>query len=164
MADYTGKNIFEKIGSFIPGYKGYSEKEGRRDTDKLLRLEIAKHLDYLKEIINNIIRQKLDEKKMDLINDLDRIKRNLDILANQVRYANYGESGFFDIVQVDITDLDRLYQYDLGIKEEAEQLALKINSLQGSDNLKRDCSSVINSLTALSEKMTNRDKVITEVR
>ena len=51
MADYTGKNIFEKIGAFIPGYKGYSEKEGRRDTDKLLRLEIAKQLDRLKELM-----------------------------------------------------------------------------------------------------------------
>jgi hypothetical protein len=62
MGDYTGKNVFEKIGAFIPGYKGYSEKEGRKDTDKLLRLEIAKHLDRLKEIINNIIRQQTEEK------------------------------------------------------------------------------------------------------
>ncbi len=164
MGDYTGKNIFDKIGAFIPGYKGYSDKEGRRDTDKLLRLEIAKQLDHLKEIINNIIRQQMEEKKMDFINDLDRIKRNLDIAANQVRFANYGESGFFDIVQVDTSDLDRLYRYDLGIKEETEQIELKIKSLQGSDNLKKDCSAVISLLSALSEKMTSRDKVITEVR
>jgi len=164
MSDYTGKNIFEKIGAFIPGYKGYSEKEGRRDTDKLLRLEIAKHLDRMKETMNDVIRQQTDEKKMDFINDLDRIKRNLDIAANQVRFANHGESGFFDIVQVDTTDLDKLYQYDMGIKEESEQLALKIKSLQASENLKKDCSSIISSLAALSEKMTNRDKVITEVR
>jgi hypothetical protein len=164
MADYTGKNIFEKIGSFIPGYKGYSEKEGRRDTDKLLRMEIAKQLDHLKEIINNITRQQIEEKKMDFINDLDRIKRTLDIAANQIRYANYGESGFFDIVQVDTADLDKLYQFDLGIKEEAEQLGLKIKSLQGSENLKKDCSTIISILSALSEKMTSRDKLITEVR
>lgn len=164
MADYQGKNIFEKIGAFIPGYKGYSEKEGRRDTDKLLRLEIAKHLDSMKETINDVIRQQMDEKKMDVINDLDRIKRNLDIAANQVRYANYGESGFFDVVQVDTYDLDSLYQYDLGMKEEAEQLGLKVKALQGSENLKKDCAVIISILSALSEKMTSRDKVITEVR
>lgn len=163
MGDYK-KNIFEKIGAFIPGYKGYSEKEGRRDTDKLLRLEIAKHLDHLKEIINNIVRQQTAEKKIDLINDLDRLKRNLDITANQVRYANYGESGFFDVVQIDTTDLDKLYQFDMEIKEEAEQLALTIKALQASENLKKDCSSIISGLAALSEKMSNRDKVITEVR
>src|SRR4030042_4761802 len=105
MADYIGKNIFEKIGSFIPGYKGYSEKEGRRDTDKLLRLEIAKHLDSMKTNINELIRQHTDAKQLEFITDLDRIKINLDSLANKIRYASHGEAGFFDIVQVDITDL-----------------------------------------------------------
>lgn len=163
MGEYK-KNIFEKIGTFIPGYKGYSEKEGRKDTDKLLRLEIAKQLDRLKETLNDVIRQQMDQKKMDSINDLDRLKRNLDIAANQVRYANYGESGFFDVVQVDTADLDKLYQFDLGIKEEAEQLAPKIKALLGTENIKQDCAAIISILSALSEKMTNRDKVITEVR
>lgn len=164
MSDYQGKNIFEKIGAFIPGYKGYSEKEGRKDTDKLLRQEIAKHLDRMKETINDVIRQQMDEEKIESINDLDRIKRNLDIAANQVRYANYGEAGFFDLVQVDTSDLDKLYQHDLGIKEEVEQLGFKIKALLGTENLKKDCTSIISILSALSEKMTNRDKVITEVR
>jgi len=164
MSDYTGKNIFEKIGSFIPGYKGYSEKEGRRDNDKLLRLEIARHLDRLKEDINNIICQQMDEKKMDLINNLDKIKRNLDIAANQVRYATYGESGFFDIIQVDTSDLDRLYQYDLEIKEDIEKIALKIASLQSSDNLKKDSSSIIGLLSDVGQKMANRNEVIMEVK
>jgi len=163
MADYK-KNIFEKIGAFIPGYKGYSEKEGRKDTDKLLRLEIAKHLDSMKETLNDVIRKQTDEKKMDAINDLDRIKRNLDIAANQIRYANYGESGFFDVVQVGTADLDKLYQFDLGIKEETEQLGPKTKALLGTENLKQDCAAIISILSALSEKVTNRDKVITEVR
>ena len=164
MADYTGKNIFERIGSFIPGYKGYSGKEGRRDTDKLLRMEIAKHLDSMKDIINNIIMRQTDEKKLDVINELDRIKKNLDLTANQIRYASYGESGFFDVVQVDIADLDRLYQFDLKIREETEQLAQMINTLQRSENLNKECSSIIGILSALSEKISNRDKIIMEVR
>lgn len=43
MSEYKG-NILEKIGAFIPGYKGYSVKEGGKGMDKFLRLEIAKHL------------------------------------------------------------------------------------------------------------------------
>lgn len=164
MADYTGKNIFEKIGSFIPGYKGYSEKEGRRDTDKLLRIEIARYLDSMKAVIDNVIRQQMDENKMEIINELDRIKRRLDLVANQIRYANYGESGFFDIVQVDIADLERLYQFDLWIKEEIEKLARMIDTLQESKNLNEDCSSIMDVLSALSEKIANRDKVIMEVK
>ena len=44
MAEYKGNNIFEKLGALIPGYKGYSEREGRRDTDKILRNHIAESL------------------------------------------------------------------------------------------------------------------------
>lgn len=55
MSEYKGKNILEKIGAFIPGYKGYSEKEGRKDTDKLLRLEIAKHMDHMKLAHNQVV-------------------------------------------------------------------------------------------------------------
>jgi hypothetical protein len=164
MSDYLGKNIFEKIGKFIPGYKGYSEREGRRDTDKLLRVEIAKHLDHMKETINDVIRQQMDKKDAESIKDVDRLKRNLDIVANQIRYANYGESGFFDVVQIDASDLDKLYQYDLVIKQEVEKLDIKIKALLDTENLKRESSEIIGLLSVLREKMTNRDKVITEVR
>ena len=124
MSSRTTINIFEMIGLFIPGYKGYSDRERCKDTDKLLRCEIAKHLDLLKEPLNDIIRRQLDQNKMNLVNDLDHLKRNLDIVANQIRYANHGESGFFDLVQVDISDLHRLHQLDLEIKDNAEQLVL----------------------------------------
>jgi len=164
MSDYLGKNIFEKIGKFIPGYKGYSEREGRRDTDKLLRVEIAKHLDHMKETINDVIRQQIDKKDVESIKHIDRLKRNLDIVANQVRYANYCESGFFDIVQINTSDLDKLYQYDLGIKQEVEQLEFKIKALLNTENLKGDSTAILSILSILSEKMANRDKVITEVR
>ena len=164
MAKYTGENIFEKIGSFIPGYKGYSEKEGRRDTDKLLRLEIAKHLDSMKTNINDLIRQHTEAKQLEFITELDRIKINLDSLANQIRYASHGEAGFFDIVQVDAKDLDRLYQFDLKIKEETEQLVNMINALFDTQHLKKNCFLIINALSTIGDKISNRDKVIMEVR
>lgn len=158
------KNIFEKIGAFVPGYKGYAEKEGRRDCDKLLRMEIAKTLDQIKEIINEVILQQMNEKNLLAVNDLDKIKKKLDISANQIRFANYGESGFFDIVQVDIPILDKLYQYDLAIKEEIQKIKQKIKSLQDSEDLKKECTQLIKLLSSLSAKMENRDEVITEVR
>jgi hypothetical protein len=164
MSDYTGKNIFEKIGSFIPGYRGYSEKEGRKDTDKLIRMEIAKHLDSSKADIDIVIQGHKYDKNMSIINDLDKVKKKLDLVANQIRFANYGESGFFDVLQVDTEDLDRLYQFDLKIKEETEELVSRIKSLRMSENLQGDCSFIMDLLAVLSEKVSNRDKVITEVR
>jgi hypothetical protein len=164
MADYPGNNIFEKLGAFIPGYKGYTEKEGRRDTDKLLRMEIARQLDGMKSGVDDIIRQQTEGKKIDLIPELDRIKRKIGLVADQIRYASHGEAGFFDVVQVDVSNLESLYQYDLDIQEEAENLAKSLHNLNDTENLKKDCASVIAMLTALSKMIENRDKVILEVR
>jgi hypothetical protein len=164
MSDYGGKNILEKIGSFIPGYKGYSEKEGRKDTDKLIRIEIAKQLDSSKADMDIIVKGQMFDKNKSMINELDRVKKKIDLVANQIRFANYGESGFFDVVQVGIADLDRLYQFDLKIKEETEELVSRIKSLRMSENIQGDCSFIVDLLAALSEKVSNRDKVITEVR
>ena len=164
MSQYDSANFIEKIGSIIPGYRGYSDKERRRDTDKLLRLEIAKQLDRLKQPINEIIRQQMDDKKMDLINELHRIKIDIDIAANQIRFATCGESGFFDVVQVNTADLDRLYQYDLDIREELDHLVQKINSLRSHEHLKTDCSSVNALLCVLKARIRGRDNVIMEVK
>lgn len=164
MTKYVGANIFEKIGALIPGYRGYSEKEARRDTDKLLRMEIAKHLDGMKGILDKIILQEMNKDRHDLVNALDKVKRNLDLTANEIRYASCGYSGFFDVVQVDTTDLEKLYQFDLGIQEEVEQLSRRMSSLQKSEDLLKSCSFVIDTLSALSDKIRNRDTLIMEVR
>ena len=35
------KNIFDKIGSLIPGYIGYAERDSRRVCDQKIRKEIG---------------------------------------------------------------------------------------------------------------------------
>ena len=37
------KNIFDKIGSLIPGYRGYAERDGRRNCD----IGISRHNRHL---------------------------------------------------------------------------------------------------------------------
>ena len=41
----ASQNKFEKLVSGIPGYKGYKQKEQRREADKLLRLQIARQFE-----------------------------------------------------------------------------------------------------------------------
>lgn len=164
MSDYSGKNIFEKIAAFIPGYKGYSEREGRRDTDKILRVAIADYLERIKTTIDSVILYCMDKKELESVKELDRIKKNLGKAANQIRYAPHGESGFFDVVQVKEEDLDRLYQYDLKIKDETQQLDVLVKSLDQAQDLKGISSEFLHLLDALSDRIADREKVITEVR
>jgi hypothetical protein len=158
MSRYDASNIFEKIGSVIPGCEGYSRREGRRDADKLLRLEMAKRVDRLKEPVNKIIRQQIDNRNLDLIKDLDGIKRNLDMAANMILFAPCGESGFFDAVQINPDDLDRLYRYEMGIKEQVAHLAHKIYSLRSREHLMTDCALIMDILSALIASIQDRER------
>jgi hypothetical protein len=55
------KNIFDKIGSLIPGYKGYAEREGRRNCDKILRESIVAKLMLLEKQLNEKMLESVDK-------------------------------------------------------------------------------------------------------
>ena len=44
----AGQNFLERIMNALPGFKGYREKELRRDADRILRDHLAARLDQLK--------------------------------------------------------------------------------------------------------------------
>ena len=58
------KNIFDKIGSLIPGYRGYSEKDSRRNCDKLLRNRISDQLLDVEDIVRDRLKLVISQKKI----------------------------------------------------------------------------------------------------
>ena len=44
-----GQNVLERLMNALPGFKGYREKELRRDADRILRDHLAARLDLLKK-------------------------------------------------------------------------------------------------------------------
>ena len=94
------RNILEQLGAKIPGFRGYLERELRREVDKLQRDWLA-----------------------------NEVEKGLDRLANRIRHADYGSSGFFDAVKIGEAELDRLYAFDLALTETVEYLALQVEQL-----------------------------------
>src|SRR5262249_17832003 len=70
----------------------------------------------------------------------------LDRIENRVRFASYGYSGFFDVVKVDASRLDSIYQSDLALVDRADQVESKVNQLKSqagsADGLKSGVSDV----------------------
>jgi hypothetical protein len=56
------KNIFDKIGSLIPVYRGYAEREGRRNCDKILREKIITKLIDTEKILYEQMSEALKQK------------------------------------------------------------------------------------------------------
>src|SRR5687768_14765765 len=116
------KNWLEKLADAIPGLKDYREKEARRDTDKRFREYLAARIDTSRNGLEDVKREQLSQGNLEELDDVDRLSQKLFKVANTIRHASYGYSGFFDQVKIQEAELDRIYQYDLSLLNDVEAL------------------------------------------
>lgn len=133
MADPTrhddSRGVVESILRKIPGFRGYLEKQYRRESDHLARMWLADHLDACKKGVDRYQRDLLDARKIDCLDDCERVRTRLDTLAARVRGAMRGYSGLFDFVRVDEDLLDQVYDVDVTLVDEAEWLLKAVDEV-----------------------------------
>jgi hypothetical protein len=111
------KNIFDMIGSLIPGYCGYAEREDRRQCDKILRDQISTTIDYYEKAIKKQIENKIDSNNLTQSRSLEICRKKLNTLSSKIKYAPYGESAFFSNLQLKEEELLEIYNKDLKITD-----------------------------------------------
>ena len=65
-------DIFKKIASKIPGFKGYIERQNRRDADKLLRDTVALRFRELEGRISDLQVEFVNQGELSHTNDLEK--------------------------------------------------------------------------------------------
>ncbi len=125
------RNFVETILRHIPGFRGYLEKEYRRESDDLQRDWLADRLQRSKRAIDEVTRPLADAGQIDLLPQVDRLRGQLDRLIGRIRGAMQGYSGFFDLVQVREDLLDRVYEHDVDLMDQVDALAEAIEKLPG---------------------------------
>jgi hypothetical protein len=123
------RNFLERLGSKIPGFSGYLEREMRREVDKLQRDWLADQVDRARFSINGKVRDWSREGRLENLDRASSIEKALDRLANRIRHADYGSSGFFDAVKIGRGELDRIYEFDLALTDSMQYLALQVEQL-----------------------------------
>ena len=150
------QNVLERIMNAIPGFKGYREKELRRDADKAQREYLAARLEDVKKQLNTAAADLTRSGGLDAINDVETARKRLDKVVNRVRYADRGYAGFFDTVKVDEAMLDRVYQFDLSLLQDVE----RIREAAGAADLK----SLIAEIDAADSRLAERESILSGVR
>ena len=121
------RSLFERIISYIPGYRGYKEKELRRESDRLVRMAAVSRLrsakDALRRSLTNplVIAQMSSEdawRVQTLLSKLDRVTQRID-------RAVAGYAGLFDAVKVKEDKLDMVLEHDYGLISRAEEVRSK---------------------------------------
>jgi len=122
-------NWLEKILHQVPGFKGYYERELRRDSDRLQREFIVKQLRKVKTGMNKVIQAASRQKDFDLLREYDLFTRALDRSIGAIRYADQGYSGFFDLLKIRAAELDEVYEQDALIVEAADSFGEEFKRL-----------------------------------
>jgi hypothetical protein len=148
LRDVVADNMsgFEKLVAKVPGYKGYKQKEMRRDADKLLRAHIYGVLTQQRRRIEDI-QGDLGVAQIEYVEKIGKARRRLQTLADTINTAAYGYSGLFDAVKVGEEELDALYNFDDNLLIESDAIVTCIDSLRAAVDNEEGLTGAIRDLT-----------------
>jgi hypothetical protein len=159
------RNILERIGDKIPGYRGFQDRELRRDVDRMLREHLASDLGRLKAAVRDRARSYTDAGKIGVLSAFDRIDRQIDGLSQAIRFADYGATGLFDPVKIGEAELERIYQFDLSVVDDLALIESEIAKLPapGGEDPAAALEQLLQMVRGLDAKWRQREQVISDV-
>jgi hypothetical protein len=161
--------LSERIAAALPGFRGYKEKELRRESDKLVRNNLYLKLTKGKDNVKSISQKIADKRYMDALTDIDRLNAKMDRIAEKVNHASYGYAGFYDIVKIKEESLDRMITFDNQLLDEVNALTVSIEELKTQllsnnfANLKDKIQTIADKFELLEDTFDKREQVISGV-
>jgi hypothetical protein len=138
----------------------------RRDADKMLREYIAAQLEQQRKRLTEAQQELLGAPGgLDLMDDVDRVQKKLQLLIDRLRTAVYGYAGWFDAVTIREKELDALYTYDELLLQGVERVGANIqdiaNAIAEEGELKPTLTALRTTLNGLHEHVDRRKDILT---
>jgi hypothetical protein len=158
--------LSERIAAALPGFRGYKEKELRRESDKLVRNNLTFKLSKDKDNVRSIAQKIADKRYLDVISDIDRLTAKMDRITEKVNHASYGYAGFYNIVKIKEEQLDRMITFDNQLLDEVNALTASIEDLKTQllsnnfSNLKDKIQTIADKFELLEDTFDKREQVI----
>ena len=161
--------LSERILAELPGFRGYKEKELRRESDKLIRNHLYQKLAQARTNFKTVFQKMSDRRQLDVLTDMDRLVAKFDRVTERVNHASYGYSGFFDVVKIQEEALDRMIDFDNQLIDQVNSIASEVDafrsevSKQKFDKAKDRVQNLTDTLETFDETLDKREEVIMEV-
>lgn len=156
-------SLIERIGLYIPIYRGYKEKNLRRDEDRAVRQEVAHTLEGAKNDLATVHRAAIEN--LDLMRDVERIASKVDKYYISVKKAVNGYSGWHASVKILEEELDGLISWDAKLingtvllRKEIGELVQKLD--QGEYAIKTPLRNIEKTVDRLIEDYNERETVM----
>jgi hypothetical protein len=156
------KNWFERMAEHIPGYKGYKQKELKREADKIERLYVAERLDSCQTRLDDVKLELVNRGNLEMLGVIDVAIRKLRKVRDRVQFADYGYAGLFDTTKVGVEKLEELQAFDKQLETEAggiDELAKALSA--DSPSLRADIGLLDDRIEALDARFSEREHLIT---
>jgi len=123
---------FKKLASFIPGFKGYIERQNRRDADKVLRDTVARRFEDQWRRASQLQSDMVSNGQIAFVDDMEKAAIKLRTFIDKISTAPRGYSGMFDAVKINEKELESIYQFDAAFFDLAEQVGRGLDNVEAS--------------------------------
>lgn len=159
----SSKDLVTRIGSKIPGFSGYIDRQERRNSDKLLRETIAKRIMEQHKRISELQVELVNEGELSYIDDLEKAAIRLQTFADRVRTATRGYSSVFEAVKIDEEALNKILQYDNALLDMVDQVSTAVDHVQasiGTEGLKASIRNLQTVAQDCIDAFNKRDEIV----
>jgi hypothetical protein len=143
------RGFLKKVQLLIPGFRGYRQGEDDRAADSLLRLQVADRVHRASGIVTTARASLANAGDFQHLNDLAQVASELNVLEGQIRHAEQGYTGISPAVRMNMSALDKLYEYDYGFVEAADTLTKALGPLNTPSPSTADAAGAIQDARAL---------------
>ena len=149
LRETVGANLsgLESLAHKIPGYRGYKDRELRREADKLLRTEVANRFDDQRKRLSELQNQLISQGQIEFLDDLERAGMKLQLAIDRIKTASYGYAGLFDAIKVKEDQIDALYEYDEKMLDFTDEVASHIDAVASAIAAQEGIATTISDLT-----------------
>jgi hypothetical protein len=123
---------FKRLAAMIPGFRGYIERQNRRDADKLLRETVARRFDEQWQRASQLQVDMVSQGLIQYVDDMEKATLKLRTFIDKITTAPRGYSGLFDAVKINERELESIYQYDAAFFDLAEQVGRALDNVEAS--------------------------------
>lgn len=155
---------FKRLGSLIPGFKGYIERQNRREADKLLRDTVARRFDEQWQRASQIQVDMVSQGMIQYVDEMEKAALKLRTFIDKISTAPRGYSGLFDAVKINEQELEAIYQFDAAFFDLAEQVGRALDHVEASLSDEAALPAAIRNVTTLArtavETYNRRSEVV----
>jgi hypothetical protein len=150
MSKVSGQtDPFKKLVSFIPGFRGYVERQNRRDADKLVRETVARRFEELWKRASALQADLVSQRRIEVVDDMEKASIGLRTFIDKISTASRGYSGLFDAVKINEAELAQLYTFDAAFFDLADQIGRGLDNVEASLGDEAGLPAAIRNITTL---------------